>query len=77
MAQLWGGRFTKETDQLVYDFNASILFDQKLIEEEIGYKMNHILTGGNAVLVKDYLNDYIYDSNLILDGLYHIYKKNS
>ena len=23
MAQLWGGRFTKETDQLVYDFNAS------------------------------------------------------
>ena len=25
MAQLWGGRFTKETDQLVYNFNASIL----------------------------------------------------
>ena len=24
MAQLWGGRFTKETDQLVYNFNASI-----------------------------------------------------
>ena len=29
MAQLWGGRFTKETDQLVYNFNASISFDQK------------------------------------------------
>lgn len=29
MAQLWGGRFTKETDQLVYNFNASITFDQK------------------------------------------------
>ena len=27
MAQLWGGRFTKETDQLVYNFNASISFD--------------------------------------------------
>lgn len=25
---LWGGRFTKPTDQLVYDFNASISFDQ-------------------------------------------------
>ena len=28
MAQLWGGRFTKETDQLVYNFNASISFGQ-------------------------------------------------
>ena len=27
MAQLWGGRFTKETDKLVYNFNASISFD--------------------------------------------------
>ena len=27
MAQLWGGRFTKETDQLVYNFNASISFE--------------------------------------------------
>ena len=24
MAQLWGGRFTKETDKLVYNFNASL-----------------------------------------------------
>ncbi len=28
MAQLWGGRFTKETDKLVYNFNASISFDK-------------------------------------------------
>ncbi len=34
MAQLWGGRFTKETDELVYKFNASILFDQKMINED-------------------------------------------
>ena len=27
MAQLWGGRFTKETDKLVYNFNASISFE--------------------------------------------------
>ena len=42
MAQLWGGRFTKETDQLVYDFNASILFDQKLLEEDVTGSKAHV-----------------------------------
>ncbi|MBO6162513.1 MAG: argininosuccinate lyase [Eubacterium sp.] len=35
MAQLWGGRFTKQTDQMVYDFNASILFDRRLLPQDI------------------------------------------
>ena len=35
MAQLWGGRFTKSTDQMVYDFNASIGFDQKLFAQDV------------------------------------------
>ena len=35
MAQLWGGRFTKETDKLVYNFNASIGFDQKFYKQDI------------------------------------------
>ena len=35
MAQLWGGRFTKETDQLVYNFNASISFDQKFYKKAV------------------------------------------
>ncbi len=35
MAQLWGGRFTKETDKLVYNFNASISFDQKFYRQDI------------------------------------------
>ena len=35
MAQLWGGRFTKETDQLVYDFNASLSFDKRLYAQDI------------------------------------------
>ena len=35
MAQLWGGRFTKETDELVYKFNASIGFDQKMLSEDV------------------------------------------
>jgi len=42
MAQLWGGRFTKETDRLVYEFNASILFDQKLLEEDITGSIAHV-----------------------------------
>ncbi len=35
MAQLWGGRFTKETDKMVYAFNASISFDQVLYKQDI------------------------------------------
>ncbi len=42
MAQLWGGRFTKETDQLVYNFNASISFDQKFYQEDITGSMAHV-----------------------------------
>ncbi|MCI8417702.1 MAG: argininosuccinate lyase [Lachnospiraceae bacterium] len=42
MAQLWGGRFTKETDQLVYDFNASISFDQRLYRQDIRGSMAHV-----------------------------------
>ena len=33
--KLWGGRFTKETNQLVHNFNASISFDQKFFKQDI------------------------------------------
>jgi len=42
MAQLWGGRFTKETDQLVYNFNASIGFDQKFYQQDIKGSIAHV-----------------------------------
>ncbi|MEE1077720.1 MAG: argininosuccinate lyase [Agathobacter sp.] len=42
MAQLWGGRFTKETDKLVYNFNASIGFDQKFYKEDMEGSMAHV-----------------------------------
>ncbi len=42
MAQLWGGRFTKETDQAVYDFNASITFDKRLIRQDIAGSQAHV-----------------------------------
>lgn len=43
MAQLWGGRFTKETDKLVYNFNASISFDRKFFEEDIEGSIAHVI----------------------------------
>ncbi|MBO5337650.1 MAG: argininosuccinate lyase, partial [Lachnospiraceae bacterium] len=43
MAQLWGGRFTKETDQLVYDFNASITFDKTLFHQDIEGSIAHVI----------------------------------
>ena len=42
MAQLWGGRFTKETDKLVYNFNASISFDQKFYRQDIRGSLAHV-----------------------------------
>ncbi len=43
MAQLWGGRFTKETDQMVYDFNASIRFDKRLFAQDIEGSIAHVV----------------------------------
>ena len=39
--KLWGGRFQKETDNLVNDFNASIQFDERLYREDITGSMAH------------------------------------
>ncbi len=43
MAQLWGGRFTKETDKLVYRFNASIFFDRKFFRQDIEGSIAHVV----------------------------------
>ncbi len=42
MAQLWGGRFTKKTDEQVYDFNASINFDKRLLDVDIEGSKAHV-----------------------------------
>lgn len=42
MAQLWGGRFTGETDQTAYDFNASIRFDKRLLYQDIQGSAAHV-----------------------------------
>ncbi len=35
MSKLWGGRFAKQTDALVHQFNASIRFDMRLYDQDI------------------------------------------
>ncbi len=54
MAQLWGGRFTKETDQLVYNFNASITFDKKLYKQDIEGSIAHVkMLGRQGILSEE------------------------
>lgn len=63
MAQLWGGRFTKETDQLVYNFNASISFDQKFYRQDIRGCIAHAtMLGETGIITKE-------ESQAIVDGL--------
>ncbi len=68
MAQLWGGRFTKETDQLVYRFNASISFDQRLYKQDIEGSMAHVrMLAKQNILTEE-------EKNKILEGLTGILK---
>jgi type III pantothenate kinase len=47
------------------------------IEEELGYPVKKVVCGGYSSLIKNHLNaSFIYDANLILEGLYQIYLKN-
>lgn len=40
--KLWGGRFTRETNQLAHNFNASISFDQKFYKQDIRGSIAHV-----------------------------------
>ena len=49
--KLWGGRFTKETDELVNNFNASISFDQKFYKQDIRGSIAHVtMLGKQGIL---------------------------
>lgn len=63
MAQLWGGRFTKETDKLVYNFNASISFDQKFYAQDIRGSIAHVtMLQKQGILTKE-------EKESIIEGL--------
>ena len=75
--KLWGGRFTKETDKLVYNFNASISFDRKFFRQDIEGSIAHatmlgeqgIITKEEAVEITDGLKGILND---ILSGALEI-----
>lgn len=68
MAQLWGGRFTKETDEMVYQFNASILFDKRLLKEDItGSKAHVTMLCKQGIVTAE-------ERDQILEGLTSIYQ---
>ncbi|RKD21826.1 argininosuccinate lyase [Ammoniphilus oxalaticus] len=48
MSKLWGGRFTKATDQLVEEYTASIQFDQQLWKEDITGSLAHVTMLGKC-----------------------------
>ncbi|MBQ5559676.1 MAG: argininosuccinate lyase [Lachnospiraceae bacterium] len=63
MMKLWGGRFTKETDQLVHNFNASIGFDQKFYKQDIEGSVAHVtMLAKQGILTND-------ERDTIINGL--------
>ena len=61
--KLWGGRFTKETNQLVHNFNESLSFDQKFYRQDIKGSMAHVTMLAKQGIVSEE------DKEAILEGL--------
>ena len=56
--KLWGGRFTKETDKLVNNFNASISFDQKFYKQDIRGSLAHVeMLGKQGIITEQECNE--------------------
>lgn len=53
MSKLWGGRFTKPTNQLVEEYTASILFDKELAEEDIQGSLAHVAMLGKCGIIPE------------------------
>ena len=70
MAQLWGGRFTKETDELVYNFNASISFDQKFYAQDIKGSIAHAtMLGKTGIITPEESEDIVNGLKGILNDI--------
>ena len=57
--KLWGGRFTKETDKLVNDFNASISFDKRMYAQDITGSIAHAAMLGKQGIIDKESSDKI------------------
>ena len=61
--KLWSGRFQKETDSLVNDFNSSIRFDSRMYREDIAGSIAHAaMLGQCGIIAKE-------DADAIIAGL--------
>ena len=63
MAKLWGGRFQKNTDKKVDDFNSSIRFDSRMYKQDITGSIAHAEMLGKQGIISEE------DSKKIADGL--------
>lgn len=63
MASLWGGRFEKEMDEIVKQFNASIGFDQRMYQEDIQGSIAHVTMLADCGIVTEQ------EKQLIIQGL--------
>ena len=61
--KLWAGRFQKETDTLVNDFNSSIGFDARLYEQDIRGSMAHAAMLGKTGVIEEH------EAEKIVEGL--------
>ena len=61
--KLWGGRFTKEENQLVHNFNESLSFDQRFYHEDIQGSKAHVTMLEKQGIVSEE------DKEAILEGL--------
>jgi len=61
--KLWGGRFTKEENQLVHNFNESLSFDQKFYHQDIQGSIAHVTMLARQGIVTEA------DKEAIIDGL--------
>ena len=50
--KLWAGRFQKETDTLVNDFNSSISFDARMYKEDIAGSIAHAAMLGKQGIIE-------------------------
>ncbi|MGI6107568.1 MAG: argininosuccinate lyase [Lachnospiraceae bacterium] len=70
MAKLWGGRFSKETDREVDDFNASISFDSRLYREDITGSIAHAkMLGKQGIIPQEDADKIVAGLKGILDDI--------
>ena len=59
MAQLWGGRFTGSINELAWNFNASISFDQRFLEVDVKGSKAHATMLAKQGIISDEERDSI------------------